>query len=150
MANQYRLPAPPVEPWPSWLQPREGWAEFQEAFPPPVRSKWPSCAVPVVLEVQLLHVWSAASGYAVPSGREPVRMSCWLGWSPKPLGVSPFSVRTEAFETLAPRRANSSVSPCSSCRLRATSWPLALYQGPSPMRSRALITVLGLSLWVLR
>jgi hypothetical protein len=42
--------------------------------------------------VQLPQVVSTAPAIAVPSGCEPVRMSCWFGVSPRPLTTSPFSV----------------------------------------------------------
>ena len=51
----------------------------------------PSWAVPILLLVQLLQVWSAASVYARPSGCDPVRISCSFGVSPKPFVISPFS-----------------------------------------------------------
>lgn len=46
VAKQYSSPAPPVLTSLGWLQPRLAWAEFQEALPPPVRSKWPSWTEP--------------------------------------------------------------------------------------------------------
>ncbi len=61
MAKQYSKPAPPVLIKLSWLQPRLGWVEFHDVFPPPVRSKWPSWAVPAPSLLQLLQVWSAPS-----------------------------------------------------------------------------------------
>src|SRR6185436_19380447 len=73
IAKQYSRPAPPVETRFSWLQPRLGCVEFHDEFGPPVRSKWPSMAVPSPLLVQLLQVWSALSVNARPSGMEPVR-----------------------------------------------------------------------------
>jgi hypothetical protein len=36
------------------------------------------------LLVQLLHVMSAPAGYALPSGCEPVKMSCRFGENPLP------------------------------------------------------------------
>jgi hypothetical protein len=45
-AKQYSNPAPPLLTSLGWLQPREPWAEFQEALPPPVRSTWPTCTEP--------------------------------------------------------------------------------------------------------
>src|SRR5437762_736245 len=55
-AKQYSRPAPPVLTRFSWLQPRLGCVEFHDVFPPPVRSKWPSWAVPSPLLVQYLQV----------------------------------------------------------------------------------------------
>src|ERR1051325_879334 len=55
-AKQENLPAPPVLPRFSWLHPRDGCAEFHELLPPPCLSECPSCAVPMALLVQLLHV----------------------------------------------------------------------------------------------
>jgi hypothetical protein len=51
----------------------------------PVRSLCPSMAAPPVLEVQFLQVMSFSGGNALPSGCEPVSMSCVLGVSPRPL-----------------------------------------------------------------
>ena len=45
-----------------------------------------------VLLVQLSQVRSSPAGKAVPSGCEPVRMSCRFGVSPRPLTTSPFSL----------------------------------------------------------
>src|SRR4029450_13499997 len=64
-------------------------------------------------------------------------MSWRLGVSPTPLIVSPFSFVAGTLVMLLPRRAASSVSPCRSATFWATRAPLALYQGPVPMRSRA-------------
>src|SRR4029453_9911001 len=64
-------------------------------------------------------------------------MSWRLGVSPTPLIVSPFSLIAVTLVMLLPRRAASSVSPCRSATFCATRAPLALYQGPVPMRSRA-------------
>ena len=51
----------------AWLQPRDGWAALSDvgAAPPPVRSKWPTVALPTpsALLVQLLQV--AVVGVAV-------------------------------------------------------------------------------------
>src|SRR3954469_22416950 len=73
---------------------------------------------------------SSAPVNAVPSGREPVRMSCRFGVSPRPLTTSPFSVSDVCLPRL--------FVPCSSARLLATTTPFALRHGPLPMRSRAL------------
>src|SRR6266850_1079204 len=75
---------------------------------------------------------------AVPSSCEPVSMSCRFGVSPTPLMGSPFSFSDVGFCRLLPRRAASSVSPCKSATFCAMRAPFALYQGPVPMRSRAL------------
>src|SRR5262245_8459977 len=79
-------------------------------------------------DVQSLQV---LSGISVPSAFEPVRMSCSTGagdpghW---PLIRRPvWSMKSEA----------SPVRECSSSRFLATSTPLALRQGPMPMRLRA-------------
>src|SRR6185503_20131075 len=64
-------------------------------------------------------------------------MSWRFGVSPTPLTVSPFSFSAVTLVRLLPRRAASSVSPCRSATFCATRAPLALYQGPAPMRSRA-------------
>jgi len=66
----------------------------------------------------------------MPLGSEPVRMSCVFTASPRPLTVSPFSVRAVALVTLL-------ASECSSSTLLATTTPLAFCHGPLPMRSRA-------------
>ena len=57
-------------------QPLMGVAWFHDVVLPPVRSKWPSWAVPSPLLVQFLQVWSAPSLKAFPSVVDPVRMSC--------------------------------------------------------------------------
>ena len=55
-----------------WLQPLLGCAAFHDVLPPPVRSKWPSCAVPSPLLVQFLHVLSApAKAQGQRLGRRP-------------------------------------------------------------------------------
>jgi len=119
-------------------QPREGCDEFQdrahELSIGPTRSWWPSIAEPSVpLFVQLPHVMSGngAPGYAVPSGREPVSMSCMLGFSVLPLTIRPFSSSAVSFVTLLP-------AECRSSTLLAITTPFAFCQGPLPMRSRAL------------
>ena len=56
-----------------------------------------------------------------------------LGSSPRPLTISPLSFNWVCFvRLLSPRRFST---------LDATSTPWALYQGPLPMRSRALTPV---------
>jgi hypothetical protein len=60
IAKQYKRPVPPVLSRSAWLQPLVAFDEFQEE-PLPIRSEWPTCAEPVELLVQLLHVWSALS-----------------------------------------------------------------------------------------
>jgi hypothetical protein len=52
---------------------------------------WPTIAAPFVLLVQLLQVRSSPAANAVPSDCVPVKMSCRLGVSPRPLMISPFS-----------------------------------------------------------
>ena len=123
----------------SAVQPRVGCAEFHDlahgASTGPVRSWWPTIAVSLSpFLVQLPQVMSVkkAPGKAVPSGREPVNISCRFGFSPRPATSSPFSFRMVCFVRLL----------CSECR-SATSFaifsPLALNHGPEPMRSRACI-----------
>ena len=96
----------------------------------PMPSECPTRAVTsVAADVQSEHVAPAST---VPSAFEPVRMSCSHGvgdpvhW---PLMRCP---RSSTNTAASPLRAWSSE------RLFATSWRLALYQGPDPMRSRAL------------
>ncbi|EKD84838.1 MAG: hypothetical protein ACD_38C00151G0007 [uncultured bacterium] len=50
-------------------------------------------ADPSVLEVQFLQVVSSLLVNAMPSGVEPVSISCLLGVSPLPFTTSPFSVK---------------------------------------------------------
>src|SRR4030095_10983804 len=99
---------------------------------PPLRSKCPTCAepLPAVLLVQLLQVWSAPSVYALPSGVEPVMISCWFGVSPTPLIGVPFSSIAVFLLRLFPSRACSRVSPWRSESPCATRAPLALDHGP--------------------
>ena len=54
--------------------------------------------------------------YAVPSGRDPVRMSCVFGMSPTPLLIPAFSVSEICLPIALPTRASSIVSPCN-CEL---------------------------------
>src|SRR5437867_1938107 len=79
---------------------------------------------------QLPHVRSSPAAKAVPSGWEPVRMSCMFGVSPRPLTFSPFSVSAVSLVRL--------FLPWSSATSFAMTAPLAFCQGPLPMRSRAL------------
>ena len=74
-----------------------GWTR-REVLPPPLRSEWPSWAMPIALLVQLLHVWSMPSVYARPSVCEPVRISCVFGMSPTPLTNAFFSVSVPALD----------------------------------------------------
>src|SRR6202007_552568 len=76
------------------------------------------------------------SGEALPTGWEPVSMSCVLGVSPRPFTMAPFSVSADCLTRLLPRRARSSVSPCRSASELAIFSPFALYPGPFPMRWR--------------
>src|SRR6516225_8120572 len=100
-AKQYSRPSPPVLLKSAWEQPpsgpRDGWDEFQDfeasSSRRPRRSAWPTIAAPCAPEVQFLQVRSSGLANAVPSGCEPVRMSCRFGLSPTPLFTSPFSVR---------------------------------------------------------
>ena len=96
----------------------------------PLRSWWPTMAEPSVLLVHALQVVSVCGAKAVPSAREPVRMSCSLGVSPRPLITLPRSSSADSLLRLLPL--------CRWATSRAMSTPLALYQGPLPMRSRAL------------
>src|SRR5262245_22367148 len=111
------------------------WAEFHEDKAPAVLPPGPSpSACPTVAlmlvdcEVQSLHVFP---GISVPSAVEPVRMSCSTGDGDPghcPLIRRPFS------------STNSEASPVrewSSPTFLATSTPLALRQGPMPIRLRA-------------
>jgi hypothetical protein len=68
----------------------------------------------------------------MPIGSEPVRISCWFGWSPRPLIGWPFSSSAVSLVTLA-------LPEWSSATLFATTTPFALRHGPLPMRSRALV-----------
>ena len=133
-----------------WLQPpsgpREGCAEFHDfdaaSSRSPLRSTCPTIATPCVLLVQLWQVRSSPAAKAVPSGCEPVRMSCRFGVSPRPLTISPFSFSAVCLVSL--------LSPCSSSRLLAMISPLALRHGPAPMRSRALTAGRPSAVYVLR
>src|SRR4029077_12976146 len=104
-----------------WLHPpsgpREGCEEFHDfdasSSLSPWRSWWPTIAEPWVLFAQLPHVRSSAPANAVPSGCEPVRISCMFGVSPRPFTISPFSVSAVCLLML--------LVPCSSARLFARS-----------------------------
>src|SRR5688500_5940669 len=90
-------------------------------------------ALPASLLVQfpqVASVFGAVGGASVPSACEPVRMSCWLGVSPRPLTIAPFSVRE--FSLL-----RAFMSECRCATSLATTTPFALIHGPLPMRSRA-------------
>jgi len=82
-------PAPPVLIQMSWLQPLLGCDEFHDAV---TATDWRSecderdASSPCVLSSSL-QVWSAQSINALPSGCEPVNMSCRLGLSPTPLVI---------------------------------------------------------------
>src|SRR5690242_6853827 len=97
----------------------------------PWRSWCPTIAEPSPLFVQLPQVVSPPAVEKRPDGSEPVRMSCSFGWSPRPLIGWPFSSSAVCLLMLA-------CSECRSSRFFATITPFALYQGPLPMRSRAL------------
>jgi len=99
----------------------------------------PNCAAPSLLFVQFLHVWSAASAYARPSGCDPVRISCMFGRIAHAVSPGrPFSVNALFFVNQVSRGA-----PHPACR--HAGWrgrgrpiaPRALCHGPLPMRSRA-------------
>src|SRR6185295_18567403 len=117
-----------------WLQPREPCEEFhclecQNSFSPD-RSTWPTIAEPSPDLVQLPQVVSPPAVEYMPIGSEPVRMSCSFGVSPRTLTRSPFSVSAVSLLMLT-------FAECSSPTFFATITPLALYQGPLPIRSRA-------------
>src|SRR4029434_7348935 len=111
------------------------WAEFRDdkapsvLAPGPRPSEWRTVALMAVdCDVQSLHVFP---GISVPSAVEPVRMSCSTGDGDPahcPLIRRPFS---------SMRSAALPVRECSSSRFLATSTPLALRQGPMPIRLRA-------------
>src|SRR6058998_2502615 len=79
VAKQYKRPSPPVLRRSAWLQPpsgpRERCDEFQDfdgsSSRRPMRSWWPTIAVPWVLFVQLPQVRSSPAANARPSGCEP-------------------------------------------------------------------------------
>src|ERR1700738_4173066 len=150
MAKQENRPSPPVLRRSAWLQPPSGPREECEEFHDfdtsssrrPVRSVWPTIAAPWVLVVQLRQVRSSPGGNALPSGCEPVSASCLLGVSPRPLTISPFSVRSVCLVRL--------LAPCNSSRSLATVTPLLFCQGPRPIRSRALTAVCPSAACVLR
>src|SRR5437764_1423386 len=76
-AKQYSKPAPPVLLSASSLQPRVACDEFHDndggVVSSPVRSWWPTIAIPSPLLLQLPQVLSSPAGNAVPSGCVPVR-----------------------------------------------------------------------------
>src|SRR5437879_5815189 len=96
----------------------------------PCRSWWPTIAEPSPLLVQLPQVVSPPAVEKRPSGSEPVRMSCSFGVSPRPLTISPFSVKAVCLLRLL-------CSECRSLTLFATTTPFAFRHGPLPMRLRA-------------
>src|SRR5258708_276876 len=96
----------------------------------PCRSWWPTIAEPSPLLVQLPQVVSPPAVEKRPSGSEPVSISCSFGVSPRPLTISPFSVKAVCLLMLL-------CSECRSLTLFATTTPLALRHGPFPMRLRA-------------
>ena len=75
--------------------------------------------------------WCPAT--TVPFMSEPVRMSCWLGVSPRPFTGAPFSVRLFSFPSLL-------LSLWRSSTFSATMTPCWLYQGP---RADAVLRVHG-------
>src|SRR5207247_1722471 len=78
----------------------------------------------------LPHVLSSLPENAVPSGFEPVRMSCLFIPSSLVGTISPFSVSAVCLFRL--------LVACSSVTSFAMTTPLAFCHGPFPMRSRAL------------
>src|SRR5581483_7323029 len=128
-------PAPPEALSWSGLQPREPCEEFHDfmchvSFSP-VMSEWPTMAEPSPLFVQLPQVVSPPAVENMPCGSEPVSMSCVLTGSPRPGTTSPFSVSAVALLILF-------LPECRSATFLAMTTPLAFFQGPLPMRSRAL------------
>src|SRR5580765_8658818 len=96
----------------------------------PWRSWWPTIAEPSPLFVQLPQVVSPPAVEKYPAESEPVRISCSFGVSPRPLTISPFSVRAVCLVTLL-------CPECRSSTFLATTAPLAFCHGPLPMRLRA-------------
>src|SRR5689334_11394495 len=149
-AKQYSRPSPPVlfrsacEQPPSG--PREGCEEFQDfegsSSRRPIRSEWPTMAAPCVELVQFLQVRSSPAANAVPSACDPVSTSWRLGVSPRPLITSPFSLSDVCLVRL--------LVPCNSATSLATTWPLAFFQGPLPIRSLALTAGWPSAAWVER
>src|SRR5258708_37875481 len=88
-------------------------------------------AEPSPLFVQFPQVVSPPAVEKRPCGSEPVRISCALTASPRPLTVSPFSVNAVCLVILFESEWRSST-------LFATTTPLAFCHGPLPTRSRAL------------
>src|SRR5262245_65791030 len=86
-------------------------------------------ADPSPLLVQFPQVVSPPAVENIPIGSEPVRMSCIFTLSPRPLTISPFSVRAVSLVMLA-------FSECRSSTLLPTTIPLAFYHGPLPIRFR--------------
>src|SRR5262249_61267334 len=97
----------------------------------PCRSGWPAWAAPALFLVQLPQVVTMPGGKQRPSGVEPVRMSCSLGSSPIPLTSSPSSSSAVSLLMLL-------FALCRWSTFSAMTTPLALRQGPRPIRSRAL------------
>src|SRR3954471_7997732 len=100
-------------------------------------------ADPSPLFVQFPQVVSPPAVENMPVGSEPVRMSCIFTLSPRPLTISPFSVKAVSLVMLA-------FSECRSSTLLPTITPLALCHGPLPMRSRALMPASPPGIVVLR
>src|SRR5262245_55108297 len=100
-------------------------------------------ADPSPLLVQFPQVVSPPAVENIPIGSEPVRMSCIFTLSPRPLTVSPFSVRAVSLVMLT-------FSECRSSALLPTITPLTLCHGPMPMRSRALMPASPPGIVVLR
>src|SRR4051812_9224315 len=112
-------------------------AAFHDELPPPERSWCPSMAEPAESLAQLLHVVPAGvPNKTRPNESEPVRMSCVLGVSPRPFTGRPFSLSANSLLTEFRSRW---ISPWRSATFHAMSAPFALYHGPLPMRSRALM-----------
>ena len=121
----------------AWLHPwLRSCAEFHDVLPPPVRSKWPTCADPVgVARPVLAGVIGAVSERAsvrLRAGEDVVLVRLVAGAVDR---LVLFGERGHPAQVVAEAR-GSSVSPCRSPR-RAIRAPRALCQGPLPMRSRA-------------
>jgi hypothetical protein len=88
LARQYSRPEPPVRTSASWLHSTDCCEKFQLVAQfsgsGPMPSRWSTMAEPSLLLVQALQVVSVDGEKAVPSAREPVRMSCSLRLSPLP------------------------------------------------------------------
>src|SRR6202012_2626655 len=122
----------------SWLQPRDMCDAFHDRIWSlsfgPLRSMWPSMALPYWLVVYLFHVRFILVSKARPSAVEPVMASCQFGVMPKPEILAPRSVSAVSWVSLL-------LGPWRSSTFCAMTSPLKFCQGPLPIRSRALITL---------